>query len=289
MKPILYLVLLLISSSCSDNDINIKVDMPTHNPKVVVDGIYKADETIKIYVGESSGVFDNIKPPIEDATVKLYKNKILLETLTYNSANDYYVSENIAEIDTEYSIIVSTPDFDAVTAVSHTPKPPILASWEYGGYEYSSDEWNTHFLRIDIQDDININNYYEVKTVVSDIEGIDWFLGGEMNVGNEQEPVFNNEVSPQNIFSDVLFNGTTYGLDCKFNIPIEVTSFNLSVKLRSVTKDYYDYHKKLYQHLEAADEGNLFYIEPVQLFTNIQEGYGVFTGYSEIEQVVIDN
>jgi len=289
MKLIFYLVLLIISISCSDT---IEIDMPTHTSKVVIDGIYKADETIKIHVGESSGIFNNLKPPIADAIVKLYKNETLLETLTYNTTNEYYESDNVAEVDTEYSIVVSTPDFDDVTAVSYTPKPPVLVGWEYLGYEndLEESEWVNHFLRIDIQDDINMNNYYEVLVVISNVENpYEWWNGGEKRVDNQQEPVFNNEASPRNIFSDALFNGVTYGLNCKFMTPSDVGSFNLNIKLRSVSKNYYDYQKKLVQHLNAQDEGNFLYTEPVQLFSNIQGGYGVFTGYSEVEQVVIEN
>jgi Domain of unknown function (DUF4249) len=49
------------------------------------------------------------------------------------------------------------------------------------------------------------------------------------------------------------------------------------MELRAITPEYYRYYKS--QELYADAQGNPF-AEPITVYTNIREGYGIFAAYS---------
>jgi len=265
--------------------------MPVHKSKAVIHSLYKAEDTIKVYVTKSTGIFDYLEDNIEDATIKLYKNDVFLETLTYDSESNYYKSENVAQINNDYQIVADIPGVNAISASSHTPKLPNLVSWEYiGEIGYADSESIFYMLKVEIDDDVSKRNYYEIMVNITEIDNEDYVGWGNQGLFNLSEPVFVNEENPKHLFSDDLFNGTNYTLNAGFVMHEDVNSFNLELVFRQVTKDYYNYKKKLDKHIEAQGGDDIFgYMEPVQMFSNINGGYGVFTGYSEVRQVIIEN
>ncbi|MFQ5636990.1 MAG: DUF4249 family protein [bacterium] len=77
-------------------------------------------------------------------------------------------------------------------------------------------------------------------------------------------------------FDDALFDGEFYDLDISFynySEPIEM----FIVVLLTTSESYYNFHKSVDQ--QNATEDNPF-AEPVPIYTNIENGLGVFAGYS---------
>jgi hypothetical protein len=52
----------------------------------------------------------------------------------------------------------------------------------------------------------------------------------------------------------------------------------LLTELRSISKEYYDYQTSLNEYWNA--DGNPF-AQPVQVFTNIENGFGIFAGFGK--------
>ena len=78
------------------------------------------------------------------------------------------------------------------------------------------------------------------------------------------------------IYSDKLFNGQTIN----FTIQVSVQVFELTpvyYKLYSLDKEYFDYLSSRSRYSEAKQNP---LAEPVQIFSNIKNGYGIFSNFS---------
>ena len=101
-----------------------------------------------------------------------------------------------------------------------------------------------------------------------------------------------NEVYDNLIFSDELINGKSHTL--AFNFYHRLDESNIAsrffIHFRSVSENYFFYKKKLILHFENQfgdiwdGTGN-----PVNLYSNVENGYGIFAGYSENTDTVIVN
>ena len=65
-----------------------------------------------------------------------------------------------------------------------------------------------------------------------------------------------------------------------FDIPNSQTDKEILIEaeLRSVSKDYYTYHTEGYRHETNGD--NTFLNDPTVVSNNIENGFGVFAGYT---------
>ena len=88
------------------------------------------------------------------------------------------------------------------------------------------------------------------------------------------------DTRPEGVFTDVLFDGSSYRLKVKVNFECEVDEdfdpdfFRASFMLEHLSKEYNNY---LYTR-NQGDELNQFFAEPVQTYSNVTNGYGIVAG-----------
>ena len=148
-------------------------------------------------------------------------------------------------------------------------------------------------------DNPNKQNYYEVYFRIQCHETNEeyfHFANGYMS----SSPILLNEdildYEPKSIiFSDELFNGEETNIPISFRYPCInsnsggtiASDYSLVVYFLSITEEYYLYRKSLYKHLfsQQTDIWNGA-IEPVNMYSNVNGGYGVFAGYSLITDTI---
>ncbi|HET9570867.1 MAG TPA: DUF4249 domain-containing protein [Bacteroidales bacterium] len=211
----------------------------------------------------------------------------------------------------ETSIPSATSDFqiDSTTAISDTSLIiNQIYDGQYGyigpGTPYHNDTIGitfdyTHSFEVRFSNPLHIENYYRLViyyNVVSngyssyseyknDVEDIVFGSGKNNLDGLFEETGYD----PYNVFSDELIDGTMHTLKFKYkqniirygNRTYDSSSSNnyeriLSIDLQSISKEYYLYLKSL-KALGLADP---FMSEPVQVFTNVENGLGVFGAYT---------
>lgn len=276
----------------------VKMKLPKHEPKIVVNCIFNTDTNIVVYLHKSSGMFDNATPWIDNATIKLYKNNLFIGQMEYDQMG-LYVSDIIANENSEYRIEVFCEGFDMVNSVDFMPQKPFFigAVFRDSIYIEAEGKYPISQVKITLEDDPNINNYYEVKLQTKQINGSSSNNVHVVNLRKNADAVLLNEnmfdYYPKTIlFSDKLFNGKTqvitidYGcsvINLGYNGNILPYDYDLIVHVRSVSENYFNYKKTLYKHLfnQESDVWNGSG-DPVQMFTNIQGGYGIFSAYSQI-------
>lgn len=163
-------------------------------------------------------------------------------------------------------------------------------------------------LHIRFKDQANLNNYYRLvlksRMYYSNGEIMEGPVGASFDdlvFGNNNTDILGESSSYYsfNEFNDQLFDGKTYELKMRVfysysklhegaslttspqvdvNTPIKR---ELVVELQSISESYYHYLKSV-----SANEGaDMFFSEPVQIYSNIENGIGILGSYTRSSKV----
>jgi hypothetical protein len=262
-------------------------------PKLVVNSYITPDSTMEFFVNKTATMLDT-NFLISDGSVEIYADNSLLTTLTKHNKG-HFRSAIKPQIGVEYKIIVRANNMQ-VSAQTHIPDSTKITDFSVihpGGYINTDElegDYTTFFLSIDDPVD---NNFYELKAFA-------------YNTNNYNKPYQHGLIFSENtiikaegdnytfhklIFSDKLFNGEKRVLDVN-TLNTMSTAFDEKTLflLRTVTEEYYLYQKTLLEHYynqelihnPSIEELALMKITgtPVDVYSNIEGGYGVFAGYS---------
>ncbi len=268
-------------------------------PKLVINSIINPDSAIKVSVSESRFFLDDAPiDNIENATVKLFEDEIFITSLAH-LADGYYTSSDVMPIaGKSYTIEVDAPDFDEAHSEATIPNKIDIVSIDTLTTYYTDYAYPENFeVGVKITDPAEEKNYYRISC---DIESWRYVESSQEYIYNindawlwSDDPVLtggegNNEIfdtgvyNEYNIFDDMFFNGGTYTV--KMNIGTwhlmsdhEKCHYKIHIFLESLSEEYFKYLKS--RTLHKANEDNLF-TEPVPVFSNIENGIGIFAGYS---------
>lgn len=215
-------------------------------------------------------------------------------------------NSNYSEVSASTEIIPANPILSVDTNSVILEKTPLLS------YNYNSPTVvdtlgylinNELKLKMNFNDPANQENFYKVslrmKLYFSDGStqiGKYYFSSEDVVFGNTSASGIFDESTTNyyNVFSDELFNGKPYGLKLSANFysyvysnnvpsklkskdePVNVTKNELIVELQSISKSYYLYLKTR----DASSSYVDFFSEPVQIYSNIKGGIGVFGSYN---------
>lgn len=271
----------------------ILVDNYAVRTQYVVNSIFQPDSVFEVHLSQSGKVFgvENLSKDIDDAHVELYGNNDHLETLLPIGNGLYKTNIEKAKEEVVYKIVVLSFG-QTIEGEDRIPvKSKLLKSELITNAGYNSLKYRYHSINLTFNDDPEVSNYYEILLKFEYLDSIP-FLGQYRGISNvySYDPVIKNEIDIKEygfnlsslVFSDELFNGKEYKLPIDFyniggddmNIP-----FKLIVQFSTISKNYYSYKKKLYLYREF--ELNDIWEdlrEPVVLFSNIENGYGIFAG-----------
>ena len=242
------------------------VELPVVESKLVISSFISPDDTIvKVGVTISQPLYNNSNSnqysAVSYATVQI-TNGTTVQTMAYNADENYYfVSAAIFPITvgTTYNLTVSTPDGKNANASTSIPAQNATLIYTAEAVNNQSDG-DTYAFRTEWNDTPGAEDYYRLVYYDRFVYNFDTIY---------QEAFSNN-------FSDKDKDGTTMKEQFEIYAYSGAGFSNGELHLIHASKEYYLYHKKL---TEAAFSGGPF-SEPVQMYSNINGGYGVFAGYN---------
>ena len=316
MKKIIVFLCSIFIFSCQEQVVELEI--PGHTPFLVVNGILDTDSIFSLHVSNSIGSFQqgNINS-ISDANVLLFENSTLLGQMNIDFDNSdsiyimeqsgywwgaeqsqpiyYYTFDGLPQAGSTYSVEVNHQNFESVSAETTVPEEIELTELEVIDNSALTDVY-VSTLNLSFFDDPNVNNYYRISLYLhtsGDLENED----GDLENIKKEYPLelFSNDPSfSQGIpwdgysfsgrrvfFSDDLFNGTQKEISFDFEYKID-SEMNDSIFLRLTTfsEEAFNY----YNSMEANDDSFFsdFGTEPVPIFTNVDNGAGVFASGKSI-------
>ncbi len=287
-------ILVLAFSGC---ELIINPDLPEHTPRLVIKAFFTPDEGLAASVSRSVGILDPSPGPerlVTGANVELLSDGRIIDRLPFLDRERVYASEIPLQAGRSYSLQVSAPGFETVHATDSAP-PPVPMSIESYRVETSDPipgepgvSTVTEFrITLQIQDPPGEKNRYQIRVIAPGRSGRRdlYFSTRDPSIisDNRIEDPVTEGVEPftgsEPFFSDALFDGESH--------EIEVSSFDLAVEaslerviwfqIRHVSENYYRHLRSALLHKTTDDNP---FAEPVRVYSNVENGYGIFAGYS---------
>lgn len=299
-KTLFFLLLIFILISCTKK---ISIDLPKKEPKLVINSFFipftlPYPESFKVKVSQSSPLLDtSTMNAITDATVIISSDN-QIDTMKYNDSLKYYdLGFTFPEAGKNYQLKVIKSGFKTVISNDVVPSKVKMTSYEINPIAGTNDCGDIYSeITINFNDPPNEENFYEVE--VSEDTTFQIFSNDNIITSESYYPSllsFDAENPEYLLFNDNYINGEKHQLKV-FYYPRQydesdgryINSQVIFLHFRSVSENYYKYKTSLLQHL-YRQQGDILYGtgEPVNVFSNIENGYGIFAGYQEDTETIL--
>ena len=304
MKNIFYtLVFSFLFSAC---EIVVDLDIPKHEPVLVLNSVLRSDSVFSAHLTHSVGSFEmNQIDEVMDATISVFQNEEFLGNMSvafvgvsddyYNYETDEYIEgdslfkyvlNEVPVIEDTYTFKVSHEEYDDVQVSSALSKSIDFVSHEVTNLD---DEYSEMYKLNFTFNDMSGDNYYRLRVINKNLDVFDFedveplyfetsdpsIIASSMSDNGDPDEVgvFLHDA----LFDDQLFDGEEKIISLDFYdwyYSGDETYSSFYLEISSISKDYFDYLQS-YQRQSNYFGGELFAGEPVQVFTNVQNGLGI--------------
>jgi hypothetical protein len=283
-RVIILLSLSLVFSSCEKE---IDYQIPDPGDKIVVSANLENGEIPEVYISTSVYSMLARDPKTDDIySANLFTDdpdspfelQPQLQITNGYDSSYVYTSSHIVNEGKSYRLEVSAPGLGSITASTIVPAVKLI---ENVLFDQVSNE-----LTFNFKDNASQDNFYliELKASGSDYSlffssadpSLDFFdfqanpLGGDGDGRNYGSEAF---------FDDNQFQGKHKKISIRLEDFVEGNQFY--VYLHSISESYYRFRLT-----EQAANENGFFSEPVQLFSNVEGGYGILAGRSNSRSLI---
>lgn len=302
MKLTIYLVLIgFVYMAC---ETVVDIDVPIEERMLVVNGLNNPDSTWRVRVSLSRHILDDVPFKIPDqASVSIIDaaSGELVEQLTKSPEDWFYEGNTKPVAGKEYSLRVITSKYGTAESTSVLPLPVSITKIEIDSIPRQPAggggpiNWEDTFpVKIHFNDPAGVANYYMVSATARS-----YYLQGpspqQLDTVWYDYPISVNANDPS-LQTDYNFNGPIYFDDRLFDgdarvVTVGLQSYNfyynntaqVKIIFSSLSESYYNYATT--SNLQHATSGDPF-AQPVLVYSNIQNGLGIFGGYSQSVWVV---
>lgn len=281
-------------SSC-EKEIPFKGEYKTR--KLVVNALLNTNDSININLSHSLSVIDEgTLEQVENATISLTDTEGNALGSIYSNSSGIYEIDALPLPGKTYQIQVEHPDYATVEASQTIPAAPAVANWDTTTVR--REGFPTLTMEFSIQDPLG-EDYYMVELLrlapVNHVPfgskaKVAWshsflqsnnpqFFGYNANAGVAGEVL---------LLSDANFDGATLPLTVSSTDFSQRDTFGLEaakIRVSRITKATYQYYTSYQNYQNSA---NNFFASPVQVFSNITGGFGLFGAAASQEFVLFE-
>jgi hypothetical protein len=312
MKYFLLILVCFIAISCEKE---IPFDNKDYSQKLNVYSIISPDSEMIVRVGKTELLYSGVTPPLYDIdslNVELSINEEEYLVLQYYKDEDLYMVDKKPHVGDVVKLRIRDlkGHFPTVTSETHIPTIPnlkvedIRKEYRYNVIEHTNPlelEGGKHqddtvaIIKCKLSDLEYENNYYSMTLVEKDFPSIS-------NCFDSDDPIFSDNrvtssidympIGFSNYFDDSIFNGQEYNFLISTFIRVYGRSESKPIKkiiekyilsIQSLSKSAYLYHKSLlYARCSAQD----IFAQPVSIYSNIENGYGVFGSVATVKDTI---
>ncbi len=276
----------LLLSSCEKI---IDITIPDKERKMVVNGLVSTGEPLMVQLSKSLSILESdTLLAITGGDLRLYNGETLIGKFVEGQTGIYTLPGFQAVAGESYKITAAGGGLVPVEAVAVVPRSVPIQSLDTATL---TGEWGQREMMVNIKfrDPAGERNYYGFAADVTYKE-FDYqtmaFTGKKLTypvyIYGKDDRFLKDESTSYNgkiYFQDLLFDGleksVQFGLgDFSY---YESDTIWLNVRMEQVDPSWYRYMVSLnaYQSSHSNPFG-----EPVQVYTNVTNGYGIFSGYS---------
>ena len=313
---LLFVLIIMVGLTACEKEI--LYDDIAPEPLLVMNGIQHVGEPARLCV-EKSSFYINSETDfrVKDVHVDLYVNgafkealqvrdSMIMETYTIVTeegmeeherpryAFNYCEGEYILCEGDALRLEVSSSEFDDVAVAETTiPYAPNVVSFDTIRVETGDDGLSTVYLSLKIDDPAG-NDYYNLYPQ----EGLTNFTTSDpvftdfMNIVHVDDLFGGNDYygrGAYNMFNDAYFDGTQYAISMNSTVYGDGSYYYQPLVMEVTKVDYALYQfKKTYSDYDYADDLLSLFTEPIQVYSNVQNGAGVVCSQSRPVTVIVD-
>ncbi len=298
-----YLSLFLIFV-CLGCETIIEINPPEYTPEPVATSFFSPDSVWSVTLHSSLGINakgDTSTEYITDASVRIMDGSNMIEALNYVGNGEYRANKGrLPASSTKYTLHVDLPGATSIQATSTAPPPVPFSDYSIekvgeGGFRDDTiyrlkavfkDEPNPNFYQIGIYQYVatDIDSLYYRKSVNELHPG--WACGyvaaAETEIDIEDRGTTGCGDLDPIVVTDRNFDGGTYPWSATVEVSERGGRSELLLVLSSLSEEYFEYQRTL--------EHNLFLDplldEPINVYSNVTGGLGVFAGYTNTSVIL---
>lgn len=293
------IVLGLLAMLLGACETTLDVNFPDQSPRITVNSFFRPGADWEIHLSEARSLADGRDAirAIENATAEILEDGEVLTALSNAGGGLYRSSRHQPRADKTYTLRVSAPGYEHIEAIDTVPALlPVEFAYETAFYDTSAVDVD---VSIHLTDPPAENNYYRlfVHAQYRDEATRELFTythafqtDDEAILAEDHDPyeIEENNTLSDAVFSDALFDGEPHIISLhlrpalKIIIPVAGMSqarrlTRIQLYLYSLSPAYYGYATTYDLHEEVRDNP---FAEPVRVYTNVQNGFGIFAGFT---------
>lgn len=288
-KYIIISAMALIGLSCEKT---IDYDLPQEDPKLSIDTYVIEGEPVTALVGISQPSLSSEYPEVTaDAEVWLYEDGVKVSKLEYNSVNPNlygtYSSDYKPKAGKTYRVEASLDNFETAYGMNLLPEPvPVNADYDT----------STNYLSVSFRDPSTSGDYYLIRAFNKRYQnGVFYRDNITLTTSDPVVEIF-TDFDDDPLQDDIYKSGRdAYMTDQSFNAKEREVRFKIYersngqqdtmvVELLRITEDFYLYDRSKALIYWADDNP---FAEPIQVHSNVENGYGIVAGGSKSTTDVI--
>lgn len=303
LKSTIFLCLALVCFSCSKDVDGIESDFES---KIVLNSVFMPGEIMTVDLSTSRNIFDS------NSTIQAI-NSASVEVTDLTSGTTHslvaigdgkYESETFRpDYGRQYTINVSADGFESVEATSEVPYPAFIKEPEaYQGDFDEEGELRELFVNLEFYSESSEPQYYVWEIVNEDSNGSLDF--NYTDVLDNPVLLFSDDSNTESVLADESFQTRVFlSNDGMSEGPIQTsfvtmtepaTAFQfgdevdpdadvlINVRVMTVSKDLYDYYKSM-EVYRLRGTINSSITQPVDIHSNVENGLGIFAGFTAKE------
>jgi len=279
-----------------------ELDKDFTQTKPVINCMFSPQDSFVVNLTQSRSplvMYDVKFEPLANADIKIYENNVL-QNVVFKYDSFYYTAQNfVPKSNCKYKIEVTTANGQYLTAEDSITNNTKISN--YTSHHVFETDINDNIMKyekvsFDILDNKNEKNYYwlNIKQYSKIKDSTKWNESGWDILSDN--PVFEKKYltyATSIAFSDEKFDAVNYNLSLKFyrfdttytyleNIlfPLINDSTKIVFKLNTISESLYKYLKSFEKQFEGGGEIPNPLAEPIFLYSNVKEGFGIFGAYN---------
>lgn len=303
-KLILSVIASAILFTACEKEVEIKV--PVKDPSLVIMALQEKGEYVVASIGRSRHILEpqpgfDLREhySVKNAQVVLYEDATAIDTLIYSPSEYIYMSKyNRVMVDGRtYTLKANAPGFKEVSSETIVPSQSQIVETRWNrnvrtnSYGEKIDE-----VIIKFNDPAGERNFYLIKVFQPSIPNFGDYTVGCVSttdkdietVGYDDDPIETDDcIDGGNLLlRDVNFNGAqkqvklniiSSFLDNTWTDPNTGQTARPYVKVYRITESHFKFAKS-YSVFDNADDNP--FAEPVNVYSNVRNGYGIFSAYT---------
>lgn len=283
--------ILLSQTSCKEL---VQDEFPEYSPVPTINSFIVADSIIKVNISLADKLDSLPLTTVEDAEIGLFVNSEFEEFLM-PKGDGWYHSASIVKAGSVYNCKVNIVGYEELSCTDSIPLPASILKIEHI-LNAGKDEEGLSYpaVKVTFSNESHSKRYYQLIINLNNYDDV-WRHGYLMDI---VDPVLLSEGLPLIVFSNEKIEADSYTMTINYSTgsagsrngePMRMHLYPFIIELRSISYDYYLYLRQLYLYEKGrfpefgAGTSGVF-----PLHSNIENGHGIFAGYSKTLSEIIN-